>query len=161
MAALETKNAPSVLLFTRQDLPVLERPKNFVPEDVLKGAYVVVEAEKPEVVIVATGSEVWVAVDAAKQLGAKGKSVRVVSMPCAELFLKQSASYQATLIPRSAKRVLIEAGTTVGWERIVGCDALMLGINHFGASAPGGVLAEKFGFTPPVVVEKISQWLNA
>jgi len=161
MAALESKSAPSVMLFTRQDLPLLERPKGFVPEDILKGAYVVSDAEKPQVVFVATGSEVWVAVESAKQLAQKGIQARVVSMPCVELFLKQPEAYRAALLPKGVKRVLIEAGTTVGWERVVGSDALLLGINHYGASAPGGLLAEKFGFTPPTVIEKVTKWLGA
>jgi len=161
MAALESKSAPSVMLFTRQDLPLLERPKGFVPEDILKGAYVVTDAEKPQVVFVATGSEVWVAVESAKQLAQKGIQARVVSMPCVELFLKQPEAYRAALLPKGVKRVLIEAGTTVGWERVVGSDALLLGINHYGASAPGGLLAEKFGFTPPTVIEKVTKWLGA
>jgi len=161
MAALESKSAPSVMLFTRQDLPLLERPKGFVPEDILKGAYVVSDAEKPQVVFVATGSEVWVAVESAKQLAQKGILARVVSMPCVVLFLKQPEAYRAALLPKGVKRVLIEAGTTVGWERVVGSDALLLGINHYGASAPGGLLAEKFGFTPPTVIEKVTKWLGA
>ncbi len=152
MAVLQRKKGPSCLLLTRQNLPALERPADFKPEDVLKGAYRVHGPANAETVIVATGSEVWVAVEAAKQLGG---SVSVVSMPCMGLFFDQDESYREALIPKKAKKVSIEAGLTLGWERVVGSDAVMIGIDHFGASAPGELLAEKFGFTPEAVVKRI------
>lgn len=160
--ALELKNRPSALLFTRQNLPPLERPKGFVPEDVLKGGYLVKESTKPtcDLVIVATGSEVWVASEAADSLEKKGISTRVVSMPCVEKFKEQSSSYKDSLIPLGAKKVSLEAGITVGWEEIVGADALRIGIDHYGASAPGELLAKKFGFTPDSVSDKIGSWLS-
>ncbi len=160
MSALENKSTPSVMIFTRQDLPIVARPSSATPEDVLKGGYVVTEAASPDVVLVATGSEVWVAQEAATKLGAKGVKARVVSMPCVELFLKQPAQYRDSVLPKGVRRVSIEAGTTVGWERIAGSDGLLIGIDHYGASAPGGLLAEKFGFTPDQVVGKISGFLG-
>jgi len=157
--ALEQKHRPSTLIFSRQSLPPLERPANFNPDSLRRGAYTLVEATNPEIVIVATGSEVWLAVDAAKNLTAEGHKVRVVSMPSLELFREQDASYQLELLPPNAKKVSIEAGITLGWERIVGSDGLTIGIDHYGASAPGELLAQKFGFTPNAVTERIKAWL--
>lgn len=159
IAALNDKHSPSTLIFSRQNLPSLERPATFKPEEILNGAYVVHAPEVTDRVIVATGSEVWVAVDAAKILAAQGKPTRVVSMPCVERFLKLDATKRDALVPSKAKKVSLEAGITMGWERIVGADTLLLGINHYGASAPGEVLAEKFGFTPAIVAEKAAKHL--
>lgn len=161
MAALESKSTPSVMIFTRQDLPAVQRSSKCTAEDVLKGGYVATEAASPKVAIVATGSEVWVAQEAAKTLSAQGISTMVVSMPCVELFLKQPAAYRDSVLPKGVRRVVVEAGTTVGWERVVGSEALLLGINHYGASAPGGLLAEKFGLTPATVADKVKQWASA
>lgn len=158
MAALNDKKSPSTLIFSRQNLPALERPASFKPEEVLNGAYVVHAPEVTDRVIVATGSEVWVAVDAAKLLAAQGKPTRVVSMPCVERFLKLDSAKREALIPKNAKKASLEASITMGWERIVGADALLLGINHYGASAPGELLAEKFGFTPAIVAEKAGKF---
>lgn len=158
-AALQRKNGPSSILCTRQDLPALERPAGFKAEDILKGAYVVHEAANAQYTLVATGSEVWVAVAAAKLLAASGVALRVVSMPCQELFLEQDKVWQESILPAAHKKISLEAGLTTGWERIVGSSGLTLGLNHFGASAPAGVLAEKFGFTPEAVKERIMKWL--
>jgi transketolase len=159
LMALESKNRPSALLFTRQGLPALERPSEFRPEDVRKGAYVVARPEVTEHVIVATGSEVALAVEAADLLAAQGYSFRVVSAPCLEAFFRLSASERDSIIPRGAKVVSVEAGITAGWEIVTGSSGLQIGIDHFGASAPGGVLAEKFGFIPERVAEKVHRWL--
>jgi transketolase len=158
--ALTKKDRPSALLFSRQSVTPLERPAGTTPEDVMKGAYTVYGKDSSDVVIVATGSEVGAAVEAAKALEAARKiKVRVVSMPCVELFMEQPQSYRDALIPATAKRVSVEAGTTIGWERIVGSDALLIGINHFGASAPGELLADKFGFTAAKIQARIEGWL--
>lgn len=154
-AALSDKHAPSALIFTRQNVPPLERPKTFSPDDVLKGAYVVSGADCSDLVLVATGSEVGLAVEAAKILASKGKSARVVSMPCVEAFLNQDKAYRESVVPAKAKKVSIEAGITMGWERIVGSDAILIGVDHYGASAPGELIAEKFGFTGPAIAERI------
>jgi transketolase len=159
--ALESKHRPSTLLFTRQNLPVLERPSGFAPDAIRRGAYAVVDTPNPDIIIVATGSEVWLGVEAARALATDGKKVRVVSMPCVELFREQDASFQASLLDPRAKMVSIEAGITLGWERIVGSDGLTIGIDHYGASAPGELLAQKFGFTPNGVTERIRAWLVA
>ncbi|MCO6432106.1 MAG: transketolase [Deltaproteobacteria bacterium] len=159
-AALKQPNSPSTLLFTRQNLPPLERESGFSPDDILKGGYVVQGASVNDLVIMATGSEVWVAVEAAKILAASGRSARVVSLPCVELFEKQDAAYKANVIPQGAKKVSIEAGITYGWHKLVGEGGLAIGIDHYGASAPGELLAEKFGFTPQAVAERIRGWLK-
>lgn len=156
-AALELKKSPSTLLFTRQNLPVLNQNRDNV-DGILKGGYVLSGKEHSDVALIATGSEVWVAFEAAKLLKADGVNARVVSLPCRELFMKQDKSYRDGVIPPGARKVSIEAGLTMGWERVVGDKGLSIGIDHYGASAPGEVLAEKFGFTPAAVREKVLSW---
>jgi transketolase len=158
--ALNKKDRPSTLLFSRQSVTPIERPAGIIADDVLKGAYAAYGKDNSDLVIVATGSEVGASIEAAKALETSKKiKVRVVSMPCVELFMEQPESYRTALIPKTAKRVSVEAGTTIGWERIVGSDALLIGINHFGASAPGELLADKFGFTAAKIQSRIEGWL--
>ena len=156
--AVQHTHGPSVLLFTRQGLPPLERRSTFQPDDVLKGGYVVQEYGKPVYGIVATGSEVGLAVAAAQELAKSGSGARVISMPCVERFVQQPETYRKDVLGSGLKLVSIEAGHTTGWERIVGANGLRIGIDHFGASAPAEVLAEKFGFTPAAVVKRIQAW---
>ena len=113
-----------------------------------------------DLVIVATGSEVSLAIDAAKLLAGQGINARVVSMPCVERFMGQDKAFRDEVIPPSARKVSIEAGTTIGWERVVGSDALLIGINHFGASAPCEILAKEYGFTPSAVAERVVSWIK-
>lgn len=155
-----TKVRSSALLFTRQGLPALERSDSFQPRDVFSGAYIVSGEDVVDTVIVATGSEVWTCQEAAKILASKGCSCRLVSMPCMELFLEQEKTYQEHVIPSSAKVVTVEAGVSENWYRFAGQKGLTIGIERFGASAPGEELAEKFGFTPSAIAEKIQGWLN-
>ena len=159
-AALNRKNGPSTLLFSRQNLPALTRPASFSPDDVLKGAYALNDVAQPKLVIVATGSEVGAAVEAAAALEAEGTPTRVVSMPCVELYKAQSATFKDALLPKNVPTAVVEAGTTIGWSNLLGRDLLAIGIDHYGASAPGEVLCEKFGFTAKAVKEKISAWLK-
>ena len=159
-AALQRKDGPSVLLFTRQDLPALARPAGFNPDQILRGAYPLTADDEAQLVIVATGSEVWVALEASKLLAQKGINARVVSMPCVEDFLAQDAAYREKLLPPKTRKVSLEAGVTAGWDKVVGSAALKIGIDHFGASAPAGLLAEKYGFTPQAVGDKIEQWFT-
>ena len=154
-AALERKKGPSSLIFSRQNVPVLERPEGWSPDEVLRGGYVLKDADSPSVQIVATGSEVGLAVEAAVLLEASGVDTRVVSMPCVELFNAQDSQYQEAILPRDVKTVVIEAGTTIGWGSLLDRRVEAIGIDHYGASAPGDVLAEKFGFTPTAVEAKI------
>ncbi len=160
-AALTHKHGPSTLIFSRQNLPALARPAAFSPDDVLKGAYVVKECAQPKLVLAATGSEVSTAVEAAGMLEAEGVPTQVVSIPCAELFKKQPEAYRASLFPVGVRTAVIEAGSTLGWKSILGADVLAVGIDHYGASAPGELLAEKFGFTGKLVKEKVAAWLKA
>ncbi len=156
--ALRTKDGPSILLFSRQKPAALKR-EEALPADVSRGAYIVSGAAASELVIVATGTEVPLAVEAGELLRKDGREVRVVSMPCVELFLKQEPEFRDSLLPPSAKKVSLEAGSIFGWERIVGAGGLCIGIDDFGTSAPAEVLAEQLGFTPKKVAEKISTWL--
>jgi len=156
VAALDRKKGPSCLIFSRQDLAPIQREASFSPDDILKGGYVVSGKEiTPEVVFVATGSEVSLACEAAKTLTGQGKKVRVVSMPCVELFLAQDEAYRNSVLPAAAKKVSIEAGVTSGWHKIVGGNGVTIGLDHYGASAPAGILAEKFGFTVDAILKKI------
>jgi transketolase len=143
---------PSTLVFSRQGMPNMNTTSI---EACQKGAYVVHGAEHatPDVIIIGTGSELVMAVDAAKKLDAEGKKVRVVSMPCWELFEEQSQEYKdSVLLPAVTARVSVEAGTTLGWQKWVGGKGEMVGIDEFGASAPGPLLYEKFGITVDAVV---------
>merc|ERR1712039_483576 len=135
---------PTFLALTRQALPNL--PHGSI-ENVEKGAYAVVECDSPELILVATGSEVSLCVDAAKEMG--DKKVRVVSMPSWELFRTQPESYKGGLLPKSVPKMSVEAAVTMGWQEWA--DAFV-GINVFGASAPGGTCMDKFGFNVPNVV---------
>lgn len=160
-AALESRDQPSALIFTRQDLPPLTRSDSFSVEDILRGGYVLDSDPAPQFVLIATGSEVALAVAAARMLRDKGVQLQIVSMPCVELFLEQPITERDEVIPPRLPVVTLEAGRTLGWERFTGRDGLAIGIDHYGASAPGEVLAEKFGFTPEAVAEKISHWLKS
>jgi transketolase len=160
-SALQHNNGPTALILTRQKLPVIARSSAFDKSDVLKGAYVVSSPEgTPDVVVMASGSEVHVAVEAATTLAASGIKVRIVSAPCLEQFSAQPASYRDEVLLPGIPRVAFEAGRGESWGRLIGCDGLFIGIEHFGASAPDKVLAEKFGFTAPQVAEKIAAFLK-
>ncbi len=154
-------SVPSVLILTRQKVPAFDRPKGFTLRDVWKGGYVIAEAAngKPDLVLLATGSEVGPAVDAKGRLEKAGKNVRVVSLPCIERFKKQPADYRASVLPAGVPRVSIEAGRTDAWYQFVGEGGLALGIDHFGHSAPGEVLADKFGMTGEKIAGRIQSWL--
>ncbi len=152
--ALDRHDGPVGLLLTRQDVPVLETD----PAGAKKGGYVLQDGDA--VTLIATGSEVHVAVDAASILEDKGISTRVVSLPCWELFFEQAEEYRSDVLG-SAPRVAIEAASPFGWERIVGQDGLILGIDHFGESAPDTVIAEKLGFTGTAVATRVRDHLSA
>ena len=150
---LEYKNGPAALVLTRQGLPVLDQQKYPSASNLNKGAYTLVAAEKPDVLLLATGSEVSIALGAAEKLAAEGIKAQVVSMPCWKLFEKQDKSYQDTVIPPAVKaRVGIEAGVEQGWCKWLGDKGIFVGMSSFGASAPGKVCFEKFGITIPNVV---------
>jgi len=160
-AALRNTNGPTALILSRQKLPLISRPATFRQDDAAKGGYVVSSPEgTPDVVIMASGSEVHVAVDAAKQMAADGIKARVVSVPCLEQFCAQPAEYLKEVLPAGVPRVAFEAGRGESWGCLIGIDGLFIGISQFGASAPGEVLAEKFGFTAPQVAEKVKAFLK-
>ena len=159
--AFEQTNRPALVLLTRQGLPVFDRNKYPSAEEFRKGGYIMQNCEgTPEVVIIATGSEVWVALEAAEKISEN--KVRVVNMGCWELFDEQSLEYrQSVLGDDSALRVSIEAGVTLGWEHYTGLNGLNIGINTFGESAPGGEVADHFGITPEKVADKIQKYINS
>jgi transketolase len=149
-AALLKVDGPTALIFTRQRLPVLDRVDHAPAEGLHRGAYVLWQSGegRPDAILIATGSEVHVALEAAGMLAREGVRVRVVSMPSWELFARQSAGYREEVLPSDVRaRVAVEAGVAVGWERYVGLDGATVGLDRFGASAPGPVVYENLGFT--------------
>ncbi len=152
--ALNRTDGPTALILTRQSVPTLPDAGG----SVARGAYVV--RAGTDVVLVATGSEVATALEAAEVLAGEDISARVVSMPSWELFELQSPEYQAEVLGTGLPRASIEAGSTFGWERIVGIEGLTIGLDRFGASAPAPVLAEQFGFTGEAIADRVANWLR-
>ncbi len=153
MAALSFEKSPSVLSLTRQGVP-LARTTHTDENLVMKGAYVISETDlDEEVVILATGSEVGVALEAQKKLAEQDVGARVVSVPCMELFLAQSDAYREEVLGGSLPKVAVEAGVRFGWDALIGPDGGFVGMDSFGASAPGGVLFEHFNITADAVVD--------
>jgi transketolase len=150
---LEYKDGPVALMLTRQNLPTLDQTKYASAANLSKGAYVLAGADNPDVLLLATGSEVSVALCAAEGLAAQGIKARVVSMPCWKLFEKQPAEYKESVLPPSIKaRVGVEAGVEQGWHKYLGEKGIFIGMSSFGASAPAKVCFEKFGITVEAVV---------
>jgi transketolase len=157
--AIGKNQGPTVLVFTRQKLDILPHAATFDAHDVWRGAYVLDAFAEGELTFVATGSEVPLAVQAAELLKARGVAARVVSAPCLNLFDQQDAAYQdAVLGSDRSKVVAIEAGRSDGWYKYVNRDALVIGIDRFGASAPAEQIAEHLGFTPEKVVDRVLAW---
>ena len=156
IAALQNQIGPTALLLTRQGLPTLDRSVYPAASGLHQGAYTLWQSGEgtPELLLIATGSEVELALNAAAKLAEESVNVRVVSMPSFELFEQQDAAYQESVLPDACdRRVAIEAGTSFGWERYVGRKGAMICKDDFGASGPYTVLLEKFGFTIEHVVE--------
>ena len=153
--ALKSNNTPSALMLTRQGVPVSSLQIDRIIEGVQRGAYIVKDTEgNPDIVLLATGSEVSLAIEVADIL--HDRNVRVISMPCFELFEQQSEDYKKSLIPdRGCMKISIEAGITHGWERYIGINGLSIGIDHYGLSAPYKDLAQEFGFIPEKVKNRI------
>jgi transketolase len=161
--ALQHTAGPVGLVLSRQKLPVLDRTMLGSAAGLAQGAYVLAEADvyPPEVILIATGSEVSLALEAHARLTAEGIRSRVVSMPCWELFERQPESYRDTVLPPTVRaRVSIEAAAPFGWERYVGLEGVTIGVTEFGASAPGPVVMREFGFTPERVVQAAKRILN-
>ena len=154
--ALASNETPTVLALSRQGLPTFDRNNLASAEGLLKGGYVLKDANHfPELILMASGSEVQLALAAAEQLEAAGRAVRVVSMPCWELFDAQPRAYKEEVLPSSVtRRVSIEAGVTMGWDRYTGTGGISIGLDRFGESAPGHVLFEHFGFTAEAIAEQ-------
>ena len=154
--AVAHTEGPVGLVLTRQKLPTLDRSTLASAAGTAKGAYVLADsaAGPPKVILIATGSEVSIALEAHNQLTREGVASRVVSMPCWDLFQAQPQSYKDTVLPPGVKaRVSVEAGSTLGWERYVGLDGAIIGLNRFGASAPGEIVMRELGFTPEHIVK--------
>ncbi|GAA6151095.1 transketolase [Pseudoteredinibacter isoporae] len=160
-SAIERRDGPSALIFSRQGLA--PQPRNDQQlADIGRGAYVLKDSDgEPDAILIATGSEVGLAVDAADKLTAAGRKVRVVSMPCAEIFSKQDADYKQSVLPiEVAARVAIEAAHEDYWYKFVGLEGRVIGMSTFGESAPGNVLLEHFGFTVDNVVANVEELLE-
>lgn len=157
--ALARRTGPTAFALSRQNLPELERPAGFDEKKILDGAYVLADAPNPDLVIIATGSEVHVAVGAKKILDGKGHRVRVVSAPCLEAFAALPAAAREGVLGRGIRRVSIEAGRTPPWLAIVGESGITIGVDRFGASAPAERLAEELGLTAERVAAQILERL--
>jgi transketolase len=158
--AIKRRHGPSTLIFSRQNLPYQPRDAAQIA-DIARGGYVLSDAANPKVILIATGSEVELAVNAAAALTAEGVAVRVVSMPSTDVFDRQDAAYKAGVLSKGVPRVAIEAGVTDFWYKYVGLDGAVVGIDTFGESAPAPVLFKHFGFTVENVVAKAKSVLIA
>jgi len=155
-AAFERQHGPSILVFSRQNLPHIPRTQQQI-EAISRGGYILSDSDgQPEAIIIATGSEVELALKAADQLKAAGKKIRVVSMPSTNIFDAQDAAYRESVLPAAVtKRVAVEAGVTDGWWKYVGTNGKIVGLDRFGESAPAGQLFKEFGFTVENVVKNV------
>jgi transketolase len=151
--ALERKG-PCFFALTRQNLPVLDATAQDIYAGVSKGAYILQEAENPQVVLIGAGSEVWPCLEAAKLLAADGIAARVVSFPSWKIFEEQSAEYKASVLPAGVPKLAVEAGSTLGWWKYVGLDGDVIGIDRFGASAPGPKVMAELGFSAANIVAR-------
>jgi transketolase len=156
--AILRKNGPSTLIFSRQNLPFQTRTNEQIA-NIARGAYVLQDAANAQVVLIATGSEIELAVKAAAELATKNIPARVVSMPSTDVFDRQDAAYKLSVLPKGIPRVAIEAGVTDFWYKYVGLEGGVVGIDTFGESAPAGVLFKHFGFTVEHVVAKVNSVL--
>jgi transketolase len=160
---LSIKDRPQGLILSRQNLPILRGSKFADASNVSKGAYVLYQTNHsatPDVISIATGSEVHLAIGAIEDIEAKGLNYRIVSMPCFEWFEAQSDEYKEEVLPSGVKnRISIEAGIKMPWYKYIGDKGVHIGIEHYGASAPAGILLEKFGFTKDAVVKAVEEVL--
>ncbi|ACV29637.1 Transketolase [Anaerococcus prevotii] len=153
--ALESKDKPVVIALTRQNIPNLKETEDL--DNIDKGAYIIKDAENPDLVLIATGSEVALAIETSKALEEEGKKIRVVSMPSMELFRAQDDSYKKEILPKGVKKVSIEMGTTFGWAEWTGACGLNIGIDRFGISGKGDLVQEELGFSVEAIKEKIDE----
>ncbi len=161
LAALGRTDGPTMLALSRQNLTVMDRDEKSSVMNLHKGAYTIYGADNSDVIILASGSEVGVSVEAAKIMEKEnGIKARVVSFPCWELFNQQSETYRKELLPDNIKKVVVEAGTRIGWERYSGDKGLFITVDEFGRSAPEAALADYFGFTPAKIAERVKKYLG-
>lgn len=161
IAALKKTNGPTMLSLTRQDVPVIKKEPGSGAENLHKGAYIIHKGgDKPDIIILSTGSEVGISVDAAVKLKEQGITVRVVSFPCWELFDEQSDSYRKEILPEGVPVAVVEAGLKMGWEKYAGNSALYITVEKFGVSAPWKVLAEEYGINSNNIVNRVIEHLN-
>ena len=161
LAALARRNGPTMIVLSRQNLPVLKRRNSSDSTGLHRGAYVVYDHESPDIVILASGSEVSVSIDAAEMLFREsGLGARVVSFPCWELFDAQDEDYRRSVLLPGVRKCVVEAGIKMGWEKYSGDGALYITVDEFGRSAPESALAEYFGFTPSSIAGKIRGFLS-
>jgi transketolase len=160
--ALTNTAGPTVLIFSRQNLPVLDRSVCAPASGTNQGGYILWESSPdPEIIFIASGSEVSLALTAAQKLSHKGVKVRVVSLPSWEIFDRQSSDYRDKVLPpQIPARIAVEAGINLGWEHYAGLDGKIIAMESFGASAPGPVLFEKFGFTVENIMAKAKELLE-
>ncbi|WP_018174937.1 MULTISPECIES: transketolase [unclassified Thioalkalivibrio] len=160
-AGIERTDGPSAFILSRQGLPHMERDGEQLA-NIARGGYVLKDCDgTPDLIFIATGSEVELAVKAAEELAGEGKKARVVSMPCVELFEQQDPAYREAVLPAAVrKRVAVEAGATAGWYKFTGLDGVVFGMDRFGESAPGGALFDYFGFKPENVAQIARDVLN-
>jgi len=160
--AMNISDGPTALILSRQKLPAIDRKKYGTADGLAMGGYILADTPKvPDIIIIATGSEVSIALDAAGKLAEKGINARVVSMPSIELYEKNSMEYKEKVLPSGAiPRLIVEAGHTMGWDRYLGQRGSIIGITRFGASAPGGTLMKKFGFTADNIVQKAMELME-
>jgi len=161
--AIEHQGGPVVLALTRQGIPIIDRSKYASAEGLVKGAYILADTagKSPDIILIGTGSEVYVVLDACEKLAAEGIVARVVSMPCWDLFERQPQAYKdEVLLPTVTARLAVEAASPFGWDRYVGAKGSVIALNRFGASAPWKVLAEKLGFTSADVVRRAKELLG-
>jgi transketolase len=158
-AALADSKRPTVLVLSRQNMATLDRTKFGSADGTLNGGYILLDTDgTPDVILMGTGSEVQYCLEAAEKLDSEGIKARVVSMPCWELFDEQSADYRESVLPAAVtKRVAVEAGIKMGWERYLGTTGEFVGMNGFGASAPAEELYEHFGITADGIVAKVKE----
>jgi transketolase len=154
IAAIERRDGPSSLLFSRQNLPFQVRSAEQIAL-IGRGGYVLADADRPQAILIATGSEIGLAMGAKKELEGQGVAVRVVSMPCTSVFDRQDAAYKNAVLPKGIKRVAVEAGVTDCWRKYVGLEGAVVGLDRFGESAPAGDLFKFFGFTVEGVVNAV------
>jgi transketolase len=158
IAAIERRNGPACLLFSRQNLPFQSRDAQAL-NNIARGGYVLADVPQPKAIILATGSEVALAMAAHKQLADASIAVRVVSMPCTNVFDRQDAAYREAVLPRGVKRVAVEAGVTDIWRKYVGLEGEVIGLDRFGESAPAGDLFKFFGITADAVAAAVKRLL--